>query len=249
VAEDNPPNMLLAKGLLAKMFSEVTIIGATDGNEAVELFTQNLPTLVLMDVQMPGKDGYSATADIRAYEAEHGGHTPIIALTAGALEGDRERCLQAGMDDYIAKPIQINVLREKVQYWVYEKKKKPAAEAEEARGAMHVPSLQESREYLYQQGHDDEIIDQMFEMLLERGPELRNAMQSALDAYDLESLKKSAHSAKGILNTLGIESAAEHALDIEKRVDAGELEAAATAAGLLMGDLSRLVELIQRGEE
>jgi len=65
----------------------------------------------------------------------------------------------------------------------------------------------------------------------------------------LESLKKSAHSAKGILNTLGIESAAEHALDIEKRVDAGELEAAATAAGLLMGDLSRLVELIQRGEE
>src|SRR6056297_184961 len=218
VAEDNPPNMLLAKGLLAKMFSEVTIIGATEGNEAVELFTQNLPNLILMDVQMPGKDGYSATADIRAYEAEHEGHTPIIALTAGALEGDRERCLQAGMDDYIAKPIQINVLREKVQYWVYEKKKKPAAEDEGSSGAnvekasgaraaapdtgqfeehfegrsedSQLPSLQESREYLYQQGHDDEIIDQMFEMLLERGPELQRTMQSAVEVHDLESLKK-----------------------------------------------------------
>ncbi|MDZ7793059.1 MAG: response regulator [Spirochaetia bacterium] len=267
VAEDNSPNMLLAKGLLAKMFTEVTIIEAADGSEAVELFTQNFPDLILMDVQMPGKDGYSATADIRAYEAEHGGHTPIIALTAGALEGDREMCLQAGMDDYLAKPIQINVLRDKVQYWVYEKKEKPEAEAEGARGAdgaraagleagqfegpsavesKRVPSLKEAREYLYQQGHDDEIIGQMFDMLLERGPELRSAMQSALDAYDLESLKKAAHSGKGILNTLGMETAAEHAVDVEKRVDAGEPEAAASSAGLLMDDLSRMVELIKR---
>jgi CheY-like chemotaxis protein len=257
VAEDNPPNMLLAKGLLAKMFADVTIIAATDGNEAVELFTQNLPDLILMDVQMPGKDGYSATADIRAYEAEHGGHTPIIALTAGALEGDREMCLQAGMDDYIAKPIQIVVLREKVQYWVYEKQKKPAVEAdgsdaEQSEGqseGTHVPLLQEAREYLYQQGHDDEIIEQMFDMLLERGPELREAMHLAQATSDVDSLRKTAHSAKGILNTLGMEPAAEHAVDVEKRVDAGELEAAASAAGLLMDDLSRVVELIQREKQ
>jgi CheY-like chemotaxis protein len=229
-----------------------------------------------MDVQMPGKDGYSATADIRTYEAKHGGHTPIIALTAGALEGDREMCLQAGMDDYIAKPIQIDVLREKVQHWVYEKQKKLEAEDEAAgspglaghaapAGARaigsesgqfeeqsevkHGPSLLEAREYLYQQGHDDMIIDQMFDMLLERGPELREAMQSALEAYDLESLRKTAHSAKGILNTLGMETAAEHAVDVEKRVDAGQLKVAASAADLLMGDLSRMVELIQREKQ
>jgi len=74
-------------------------------------------------------------------------------------------------------------------------------------------------------------------------------MQSALDAHDLESLKKAAHSAKGILNTLGMEPAVEHSVDVERQVDAGELESAASAAGLLMDDLSRMVELIQREKE
>jgi signal transduction histidine kinase/CheY-like chemotaxis protein len=104
LAEDNPVNQRVAKTVLEKAGHSIVV--ACTGREAVELTYAEQFDLVLMDVQMPEMDGFEATAAIRQRERITGGHLTIIAMTAHAMRGDRERCLEAGMDDYISKPIQ-----------------------------------------------------------------------------------------------------------------------------------------------
>ncbi|MGH9652602.1 MAG: response regulator, partial [Bryobacteraceae bacterium] len=104
LAEDNAVNQRLAQKLLEKRGHAVTL--ANDGREALELLERMTFDLVLMDVQMPHLDGFAATAAIRAEERQTGGHIPVIAMTAHAMKGDEERCLRAGMDGYVSKPIQ-----------------------------------------------------------------------------------------------------------------------------------------------
>ncbi len=108
LAEDSVMNQKLAVGLLEKHGHTVQV--AQDGQQAVELFESESFDLILMDVEMPIMDGLAATAAIRQSEKEAGGHVPIVAMTAHAMKGDRERCLEAGMDDYIAKPIRVDQL-------------------------------------------------------------------------------------------------------------------------------------------
>lgn len=112
LAEDNPVNQRVALGLLKKMGHEVKI--ASDGAEAVALFKDREYDLVFMDVQMPGMDGYEATKLIRAHESRTGSRTPILAMTAHAMIGDRERCIAAGMDDYLSKPMRGDAVAEMV---------------------------------------------------------------------------------------------------------------------------------------
>lgn len=101
VVDDYIDNQELAKSLLERMECEVDV--AEDGLEAVEMVKESDYDAVFMDVQLPELDGYDATRLIREAEGD-GKHVPIIALTANALEGDKEKCLKAGMDDYLAKP-------------------------------------------------------------------------------------------------------------------------------------------------
>jgi PAS domain S-box-containing protein len=103
IVEDNKINMLLAKTLIKKIMSQVTISEANDGIEAIQLCQKETFDLILMDVQMPNKNGYEATAEIR--QLENATKVPIIAITAGILTGEREKCFEAGMDDYLSKPI------------------------------------------------------------------------------------------------------------------------------------------------
>jgi PAS domain S-box-containing protein len=103
LAEDEFINMTLALAVLGKEGLQVTT--AVNGREAVEHFQKGSFDAILMDIQMPEMDGYQATAAIRAHEKLHSGHVPIIAMTAHAMRGDREKCLAAGMDDYISKPL------------------------------------------------------------------------------------------------------------------------------------------------
>lgn len=111
LVEDVPLNMVLAKTIINQIVPNAEIIEAIDGNDAIEKYNQNSPNIIFMDIQMPNRDGYSATKEIRAIEKEKNMHTPIIALTAGAIIGERERCLEIGMDEYLTKPIDKQALK------------------------------------------------------------------------------------------------------------------------------------------
>ena len=118
LVEDNPVNQKLALAVLKKAGYDVTL--ANNGQEAVDAIEQGgVFGAVLMDMQMPVMDGLQATETIRRWEADHGvPRLPIIAMTANAMQGDRELCIQAGMDDYLAKPINIKLLYEKLAVWM-----------------------------------------------------------------------------------------------------------------------------------
>lgn len=111
IVEDNRINMLLAKVLVKKTMSNCIIYEAKDGNEAVEQYKKVRPDIILMDIQMPTKNGYEATHEIRKLLG--GANVPIIAITAGIMTGDKEKCLEEGLDDYLSKPI-IEVDLEKI---------------------------------------------------------------------------------------------------------------------------------------
>jgi CheY-like chemotaxis protein len=108
LAEDNPVNQKLAQVILKKR--GFTVITAANGQEAVLAMEHHRFDLVLMDVQMPLMDGLDATRAIRRHERAMGRHTPIVAMTAHAMQGDRDECLAAGMDDYVSKPVQSALL-------------------------------------------------------------------------------------------------------------------------------------------
>jgi len=110
LAEDNPVNQRLAVRMLQKMGHIVSV--AHNGRQALQAVEDEQFDLVLMDIQMPELDGLESTAAIREKEKPSGKHIPIIAMTAHAMTGDRERCLQAGMDGYVSKPINVNELSE-----------------------------------------------------------------------------------------------------------------------------------------
>jgi signal transduction histidine kinase/CheY-like chemotaxis protein len=117
LAEDNAINQEVAVSMLRFLGCRVTVV--PDGQEAVQMITQHAYDLVLMDCQMPGMDGFAATEAVRQWETSTmQGHVPILALTASAMEGDRERCLAAGMDDYLSKPFVIERLHAVLSRWL-----------------------------------------------------------------------------------------------------------------------------------
>jgi two-component system sensor histidine kinase/response regulator len=113
LAEDNVVNQKVAARVLERRGHSVTV--ANNGAEAVNLYGRDKFDVILMDIQMPEMNGYEATAAIRGHERTAGTHIPIIALTAHAMAGDRDRCLAAGMDDYVSKPIHLEELLQKVE--------------------------------------------------------------------------------------------------------------------------------------
>jgi two-component system, sensor histidine kinase and response regulator len=127
LAEDNAINQTLAVGLLEKRGYVVTIAG--DGKAALAALDQESFDLVLMDIQMPGMDGFEAAAAIREKEKRTGGHIPIVAMTAHALKGDQERCISAGMDGYVSKPIRTSELFSTIESMLQNKDSLRASEA------------------------------------------------------------------------------------------------------------------------
>ncbi len=116
IVEDNKINMLLAKTLVKQIVPNVTVFEASNGVEGVLAFNQVLPDFVLMDIQMPEMNGYEATAEIR--KTDHGRFIPIVALTAGTVLGDYEKCIKSGMNDYVSKPIIKEILEDIIIKWI-----------------------------------------------------------------------------------------------------------------------------------
>ena len=127
LVEDNKVNQLVGSKVLVNLGYTFTI--ANNGVEAVDAFRSGEYDAVLMDCQMPEMDGYEATAAIRRIEGTNG-HIPIIAMTAAAMEGDRERCMAAGMDDFITKPVRLEAVSTVLARWV-----KPVREREQVGSA------------------------------------------------------------------------------------------------------------------
>ncbi|MGZ6744504.1 MAG: response regulator, partial [Nocardioides sp.] len=115
VVEDSDINQLVAEGILVHLGYTVSLVD--DGLAALAALDEGAFDAVLMDCQMPGMDGYDATREIRTREGSRR-HTPVIAMTAGAVEGDRERALAAGMDDYVSKPVSPRELQAVLERWV-----------------------------------------------------------------------------------------------------------------------------------
>jgi len=185
-----------------------------------------------MDVQMPIMDGFEATAAIRRKESGASSRIPIIALTAHAMKGDRERCLAVGMDDYIAKPFKTDELIRAVE-------ERAETASGEAMGATDVRVLN-SEMLLERVDGDRELAKELVKVFFQEAPNLLRAIREGLQGADAGSVGKAAHRLKGTLSTLGADAAVEPARRLEVLSWERNLELAKEALHELETELVRL---------
>ncbi len=231
VAEDSPVNQTLIKRLLEK-WGHTPVI-AENGKEALTRFAAEPFDLVLMDLQMPDVNGFEATAAIRRKELGTGTHTPIVALTAHALQGDRERCLEAGMDDYLSKPIETQKLFDVVE----------AAARKSDRGAdngrPHIPAL-DIEAILDSFDGDRELVLMLAQVFAESSPGQLSDLSDALARGDGEGLSRCAHALRGSVANFGAESAVCAATSLEQLGRTGNLSTANAAFERLKDEIERV---------
>jgi signal transduction histidine kinase/CheY-like chemotaxis protein/HPt (histidine-containing phosphotransfer) domain-containing protein len=197
LAEDHPVNQLFAKELLKRLGHTVTL--AENGKEAVDAFA--LESCVLgLDIQMPMMDGFEATAGIRAIEARRGTHTPIVAMTARAMEGDREECLAGGMDAYVSKPVVPSVLIATIAQ--LQTGREVNMEPERLVGSVvpkggHGRAAFDRKGLLEQCMGNEDLLRRMTSKFLETAPALIREIESAVLQCDSLTLRRSAHALKG----------------------------------------------------
>jgi diguanylate cyclase (GGDEF)-like protein len=218
VVDDNQANQQVAIGMLERLGCRVDI--AASGEEAIEAVGRGSYSLVLMDCQMPGMDGYEATARIRAMEGGES-HLPIVALTANVREGDNDKCLAAGMDDYLPKPLKLDVLRAKLQQWVIPQSDEPmAAHAAAGNGRIDREVFSELRESV------GETFSKIIEYFLEDTPVSLRAMHEAVASRNAQVLADSAHSVKGSAMNFGANKLANLCRKLEELGRSGSIDGA-----------------------
>ena len=240
LAEDSLVNQKLAVGLLSRAGHEVVVAG--DGREAVSAVAAGGFDLVLMDVQMPEMDGLEAAAAIRAREAGSGKHLPIIAMTAHAMKGDRQRCLAAGMDEYVSKPIRAHQLLSTIEQVLQSPRspeKPPCAEPRE-------PEL-DWTDALAATGGDRELLESVIEVFLDEEPELIEAIRKAIVADDSTALRLAAHTLKGSLRYFGDGPAIDVAFCMETMGATGDLAEAEATFELLKTEVEKLTRALRHG--
>ena len=237
LAEDSVVNQKLAVGLLEGRGHEVVL--ARNGQEAIAaMASESCFDVVLMDVQMPEVDGLEATRAIRKREAETGGHVPIIAMTAHAMKGDRERCLQAGMDDYVAKPIRARQVFDtiaKVMKLAPVRNETGAESAEPVRSELDLSPALEAV-----QG-DRRLLMDLITLALDECPALLTGIRQALADKDAAAVRLKAHTLKATIRLFGAEDAAALAQQLEQYAAADDLEQAATVFLELNGQMQSLL--------
>jgi CheY-like chemotaxis protein len=238
VAEDNRVNQLVIRRLLERL--RHTVILCADGRAAVAAVEAERPDLVLMDVQMPEMDGFAATAAIRACEAMHPGgrRLPIVALTAFAMKGDRERCLAAGMDDYLTKPIRRDQL-EAVLARYAPGARGPAEALDPAQAEVAGAALDEATVLAYV-GGDRQLLGELLGIFLEDGPGQLQALRAAAAGADPAALMRAAHTLSGSLKVLGATAAIALVGRLEALGREGQLEGAAALLARLEPEIERV---------
>jgi PAS domain S-box-containing protein len=223
LVEDNAINQQYASAVLRSSGCTVTVV--SDGRQAVDQVATLAPDLILMDCQMPVMDGYEATRRIRA-----AGHTmPILALTANAMASDRQRCVEAGMDDVLVKPIQPEALRSAV------------ARAGGGAAAQQPADLGLDVEAVVARiGGDRELFVDIGRLFVEHSAEMVDALSAAVRAGDVVALATSAHALKGSISSFTQGSPYECAKRVEDTARAGQLEAAVALVPALITEVDRL---------
>jgi CheY-like chemotaxis protein len=197
VAEDNMINQRLVTALLEKAGHRVTLAG--NGDEALSRWRESHFDLILMDVQMPETDGFEATRQIRHREQGSGTHVPIVATTAHAMMGDRDRCLQAGMDEYLSKPIDRQELLEVLARQATKRNVSTSSNG----GPMlsENPEIVNKADVLSRLDGDEELFREIIGIFLMDSQSLVDQVSAAIAAQNSEDLERSAHKLKGAVGT------------------------------------------------
>ncbi|HVS35240.1 MAG TPA: response regulator [Gemmataceae bacterium] len=220
LAEDHPVNQKLAVRLLEKRGCSVAVVG--DGKEALAALERQPFDLVLMDVQMPDMDGFETAGRIRQGEQASGKRLPILAMTAYAMKGDRERCLAAGMDGYVSKPIQPQELFDAIDRLFPPSQIAPGAHATRL-AEPSSESVVGREEALRRVGGDVGLLADLARMFLDAYPQQMTELRAAAGRGDGSAVQRLAHTIKGAVGTFGAGAAFEAALRLEKAARAGDL--------------------------
>jgi len=243
LAEDNPVNQQVAVKMLENLGYDVAV--AANGREALDSLAHTTYAAVLMDVQMPEMDGYEATAEIRRREEGSPQRTPIIAMTANALEGDREKALRAGMDDYIAKPVKPAKLNAVLERWASAREGEPEAAGEfpEGVGNGHAPPENPMDpvvlDSLRELGGDD-ILAELAKLFLEDAEPRLAALGDAVKAGDARTVEQVAHVLKGSSGNMGARRMSGLAAELQDIGASGDLSKAPESLRSLEAEFARV---------
>jgi two-component system, sensor histidine kinase and response regulator len=231
LVEDNPVNQRLAHDVLSRRGHLVTV--AENGREALDRLSEAIFDIVLMDVQMPEMNGLDAACAIRAGECSTARHVPIVAMTAHAMAGDRQRCLAAGMDEYLAKPIRGEALISHVERFAM------ATDSSSSHGAAPTFNLDEA---LQRVNGDRDVLAEIAGLFLSDAPAMVADVREAVNAGDAAAVSRTAHRLKGSILTFGAPAAAGAALTLETNGRARDLSTAHADVERLSAEVDRLRE-------
>ena len=231
LAEDNAVNQRLVTATLEKEGHEV--IAVTNGKEALAAVGRETVDVVLMDVQMPVMDGFEATTRIRLAEQVTGRHVPVVALTAHAVRGDREACLQAGMDEYLSKPIRPSELLELLARF--------GGGARIAHGLQPLERPAFDADYFLARVDGDRLLQaELVELLRAESAEMLSEIRRSLTVNDSEVVVRCAHTLRGAVGNFGAGDASRAARAVEMAARDGKLDAAASRFADLEREMARL---------
>ena len=250
VAEDTPFNQKYIRRLLESWHCRTTIVD--NGRRAIEAMANQDFDLVLMDVQMPEMDGLNATARIRKQEKKTNRRVPIIAMTAHAMRGDRERCMEAGMDDYVSKPISSTTLLEAIYRVV------PISDKDRGSSAAGDPSASaddagEMAALLEAFNNDGAFFKEVADMFICDYPPMVETVKKAIADKDGALLSRTAHALKGMALNFQVDGAADVARRLEQLADQEQFETARHLCRTLADELAaferRLKQMVARVSE
>jgi two-component system sensor histidine kinase/response regulator len=248
LAEDNLVNQKLTLSLLRKEGHHVRL--AENGQEALDRLEEETFDLVLMDVQMPVMDGFEAAGAIRERERKNGGHIPIVAMTANAMRGDQERCLDAGMDEYLAKPIDPDRLRRTLNEWRWKLRRTspdaPGARldgverSDESAGTGSDEAPVNTAQALLRADNDRVRMCEMLSASAQDMARLMTDLRSAAGARDAQAVAASAHKLKKAAAAVSAEPATRLAQQVATLSTSGDLERVES----LLNEFQRQVDLL-----
>jgi signal transduction histidine kinase/CheY-like chemotaxis protein/HPt (histidine-containing phosphotransfer) domain-containing protein len=248
LVEDNPVNLEVGVGILESFGCKVET--AANGVEALDRYANGEYGLIFMDCQMPEMDGFEATTEIRKQEANSDRRTPIVALTASAIEGDREKCLAAGMDDYVPKPFTAHQMRSALAAWL-----KPAAASGNHGKHDHLTVVEPSAlpgppiepideavldnlAQLQREGRPD-IVNRVITLFLESAPALLRDLQDGAESGDTARLGRASHALKSCAANVGAATFSARCDELEALARAGQVPDALTRVRTIVEDYRR----------